>query len=137
MFLYFYICILNLIPNLWNVNEEKFNYHLSFRGLRVIRLEDTNFDKSPVFALFFILLPDPQGQTDIIEDVRPLAGEFPLLQVDQRGDDLPLTAVEVFLVQQLHHGLPHGVAGAGGGGALAGGGRGGPGRCRDLGWGGD
>ena len=107
------------------------------RRLLLIRLEDPNIDESPVFALFIICLPDLQGQTDIIEDVRPLAGEFPLLQVDQRGDDLPLTAVEVFLVQQLHHGLPHGVAGAGGGGALAGGGRGGPGRCRDLGWGGD
>ena len=78
---------------------------------------------------------DLQGQSDIVEDGRPLSGECRLLQVDERGDDLPLAAGEVFLLQQLHHGLPHGVAGAGGGGALAGGGRGGPGWCRDLGWG--
>ena len=74
-----------------------------------------------------ISLPDLQGQTDIIEFLRPLA-----LEVDERRDDLPLAAVEEFLLQELHHGLPHGVAGAGGEGALAGGGRGGK-----LGWGGN
>ena len=107
---------------------------LIFRGFLILRLEDTNIDESPVFALFIICLPDLQGQTDIIEDVRPLAGEFPLLQVDERGDDLPLVAIEVFSIQQLHHGLPHGVTGAGGDGALAGGCRCGPGGSRDLVW---
>ena len=105
-----------------------------FRRFLLLRLEDPNFDESPVFTLFIISLPDLQGEGDIIEDVRPLAGEFPLLQVDEGGDDLPLGAVDVFLVQQLHHGLPHGVAAAGGGGAMAGGGRRGLGRSRDLLW---
>ena len=80
-----------------------------------------------------ISLPDLQGQTDIIEFLRPLA-----LEVDERRDDLPLAAVEEFLLQELHHGLPHGVAGAGGDGALAGWSLGGPGGCGgDLGWGGN
>ena len=109
------------------------------RRLLLIRLEDTNIDKNPVFALFIICLPDLQGQLDFIKAMRPLAGkcsrQCSLLQVDERRDDLALTAVEVFLVQQLHHGLPHGVTGAGGGCALTGGGRGGPGWSRDLGWG--
>ena len=112
-------------------------HQLFFRGLRLLRLEDPNIDESPVFTLFLISLPDLQGQADIIEDVRPLVGEVPLLQVDEGGDDLPLAAVEVFLLQQLHHGLPHGVAAAGGGGALAGGGRCGSGWSRELVWGGN
>ena len=98
------------------------------RGFLLIRLEDTNIDESPVFALFIICLPDLQGQTDIIEDVRPLAGEFPLLQVDERGDHLPLQAVEVLVMKELHQGLGHGVTGVGGDGALAGRCRCGPGR---------
>ena len=105
---------------------------LIFRGFLILGLEDTNIDESPVFTLLNMI--DLQGQSDIVEDGRPLSGECRLLQVNERGDDLPLVAVEVFSVQQLHHGLPHGVTGAGGDGALAGGGRCGPGGSRDLVW---
>ena len=84
------------------------------QGLRIPRLEDIYFEIHPVFfALLIISFPDLQGQADTIEFLRPLA-----LEVDERGDDLLLAAVEVFLLQQFHHGLPQGLAGAGGDGAL-------------------
>ena len=111
-------------------------YRLISQGLRVVRLEDTNFDIDPVFfSLIIISLPDLQSQADIIELGRPQALEVHLLQVDESGDDFTLGAVDLSLVQALHHGLPHGVAGAGGDGALVGGGRCGPrGSGGDLLW---
>ena len=108
---------------------------LIFRRFLILRLEDTNIDESPVFTLLNMI--DLQGQSDIVEDGRPLSGECRLLQVDERGDDLPLLAVVVLVVQQLHHGLGHGVTGAGGDGALVGRCRCGPGGTGgDLVWGG-
>ena len=111
-------------------------YCLISRRLRVVILEDTNFDIDPVFfSLIIISVPDLKSQADIIELGRPQALEVHLLQVDESCDDLSLGAVDLLLVQALHHGLPHGVAGAGGDGALVGGCRGGPrGSGGDLLW---
>ena len=88
----------------------------------LLRLDDSNIWGGPVSSLLILFLPDLEGQRGSIENMRPLAAEVPLFDVDQRGDDLPPGAVVVLVVQQLHHGLGHGVAGAGGDGALAGGG---------------
>ena len=66
--------------------------------------------------------------------MRPFAIICTLLQLDETIDDLFLGAVDVFLVQQLHHRLPHGVAGAGGAEALVGRSRFGPGWRGDLIW---
>ena len=74
-----------------------------------------------------ISLPDLQVQRDTIEDMRPLAIAFTLLQLDETVDDFTLDAVDVLLVQQLSHGLPHGVTAAGGASALVGRFRFGPG----------
>ena len=71
---------------------------------------------------------DLDHRFDTIEGSGPLTGEVTLLDVDESGDDLPLLAVKILLIQQLYNGLGHGVAGAGGDGALAGRGRCGPGR---------
>ena len=66
---------------------------------------------------------DLDHRFDTIEGSGPLTGEVTLLDVDESGDDLPLLAVKILLIQQLYNGLGHGVTGAGGDGALAG-------RCR-------
>ena len=106
------------------------------RGLLLLRLEDTNIEIRPVFILFIASIPDLQGQRDTIEDMRPLSSKVCLLQVDERGDDLPLRAVEVLVMKELHQGLGHGVTGAGRDGALAGRCRCGSGRTvGDLVWG--
>ena len=104
------------------------------RGLLLLRLEDTNIEIRPVFILFIASIPDLQGQRDTIEDMRPLAIAFTLLQLDETVDDFTLDAVDVLLVQQLPHCLPHGVTAAGGAGALVGRFRFGPGWTGYLVW---
>ena len=98
-----------------------------FRWLLVRRLEDTNVDVRQAFLLLLISLPDLQVQRDTIEDMRPLRIASTLLQLDETVDDFTLDAVDVLLVQQLPHSLPHGVTAAGGAGALVGRFRFGPG----------
>ena len=79
---------------------------------------------------------DLHDQSDTIEVLRPSPDKVTLLEVDESGDDLPLLAVVVHLIQQLHPDLAQSVTGAGGDDALAGRGRCGPGRtCGDLVWG--